>query len=59
MLTEAVMTCPQCGESWSLSIDTSQGSYETIDDCAVCCRPMRVLVECEPGEVLSIHTEAA
>ncbi len=40
-------------------IDTSQGSYDTVDDCYVCCRPMTVYVECEPGEVISIQTEAA
>lgn len=59
MLVEASITCPHCGESWTLAIDTSQGSYDTVDDCYVCCRPMSVHVECEPGEVIDIHTEAA
>jgi hypothetical protein len=59
MIIPSTISCPHCGESWETSIDTSQGSYQTVDDCYVCCRPMTVYVECEPGEVISIQTEAA
>jgi hypothetical protein len=59
MNVSASITCPHCGESWETSIDTSQGDYQTVDDCYVCCRPMTVHVECEPGEVISIQTETA
>lgn len=59
MLVDALISCPHCGESWTIAVDTSQGSYETVDDCAICCRPMTVRVECEPGEVLAVETEVA
>jgi len=36
--------CPYCGEQISLMIDCSAGSQETIEDCQVCCRPIRLLV---------------
>jgi hypothetical protein len=59
MVVSASITCPHCGESWETSIDTSQGDHQTVDDCYVCCRPMTVYVECEPGEVISVQTEVA
>lgn len=35
-------------------IDTSQSSQRFTTDCEICCRPMEVTVECEPGEILSL-----
>ena len=58
-VVETEAECPACGEYFPLSVDTSQGDYETTDDCAVCCRPMNVAVRCRPGEVLSLETSAA
>lgn len=59
MLAETVIECPHCGESWVTVIDTSQGDYETVEDCTVCCRPMVVRIQCVPGEVMEVTTEAA
>ncbi|WP_226665118.1 CPXCG motif-containing cysteine-rich protein [Microbulbifer aggregans] len=36
--------CPYCGETILLLIDTSAGTQHYIEDCAVCCRPIQVLV---------------
>ncbi len=58
-LVEVEVECPACGESFPVNVDTSQGNYETTDDCAVCCRPMTVEIRCRPGEVLSVQTSAA
>lgn len=33
-------TCPYCGESIEILIDTSVPEQEYIEDCQVCCRPM-------------------
>jgi hypothetical protein len=57
-LIETQVNCPACYEPIALQIDTSQGSYETIEDCGVCCRPMTIRVECRPGEILSVEAEA-
>jgi hypothetical protein len=57
-LIETQVNCPACYEPITLQIDTSQGSYETIEDCSVCCRPMTISVECRPGEILSVEAEA-
>lgn len=36
--------CPYCGEPIELITDASAGDQDYIEDCAVCCRPMRVRV---------------
>ncbi|MFZ5655761.1 MAG: CPXCG motif-containing cysteine-rich protein [Pseudomonadota bacterium] len=36
--------CPSCGEPGQLAVDPSGGDQVYIEDCAVCCRPMRVRV---------------
>jgi hypothetical protein len=50
--------CPFCGQSFELVIDTSIGAQRFTTDCEVCCRPFSVFVECEPGEILSLETQA-
>ena len=35
-------SCPYCGEPIELLIDTSAGAQAYVEDCAVCCQPMRV-----------------
>ena len=34
--------CPYCGEVITLLIDTSIAKQSYIEDCEVCCRPIRV-----------------
>jgi hypothetical protein len=49
--------CPYCGQRFDLVIDTSLAAQTFTTDCEVCCRPIQVRVECEPGEVLSLEIE--
>ena len=43
---EIEVDCPYCGEPLELSVDESGGATQTyVEDCAVCCQPMEVLVE--------------
>jgi hypothetical protein len=53
--TEADITCPHCGETFPLQIDTSEAHQTLVEDCTVCCRPMTLTIRCEPGEVLLIE----
>jgi len=53
-VTETI-TCPFCGQSFDLLIDTSVTKQRFVTDCEVCCRPFEVVAECEAGEVLSIE----
>jgi hypothetical protein len=39
-------SCPYCGESVDVIVDSSGGEQqEYIEDCPVCCRPWQVVVE--------------
>ena len=51
--------CPFCGQAFELVIDTSVASQRFTTDCEICCRPFEVLVECEPGEVLSLEAQGS
>src|SRR5688500_1334185 len=42
------VSCPFCGETFDLTIDTSVARQSFVTDCEVCCRPFTVAVECEP-----------
>ena len=55
-LEQRTIGCPYCGESITILIEPSEGAalgdvytdytepYEYIEDCQVCCRPIRVHV---------------
>jgi hypothetical protein len=58
LLIEAEIQCPHCGENYAALIDTSQGGHTTTEDCPVCCRPIRLEVGCEPGELFSVNATA-
>ena len=55
METSETVQGPFCGQAFDLAIDTSLPDQRFTTDCEVCCRPFEVVVECEPGEVLSIE----
>jgi hypothetical protein len=40
----------------TIEVDTTQGDYETVEDCSVCCRPMTLRVACRSGKVDSLET---
>lgn len=51
--------CPYCGESIQSWLDLSQGDYQTIEDCPVCCRPIELSVTQGPfGIELTAHTDS-
>jgi hypothetical protein len=55
-LIDTEIECPYCGETFTISVDTSQGDHTMIEDCTVCCRPMNIEIECNPGEVFAANT---
>ncbi len=57
LVIEADVLCPWCGEVYPTMVDTSQGEGATVEDCAVCCRPIDLRISCEPGEVFSLEAE--
>ena len=37
----ASIDCPYCGELFEITVDTSVGRQDYIEDCEVCCRPIQ------------------
>lgn len=54
VIEDVEVQCPYCGEVFAVAIETTQGNHTTTEDCAVCCHPIALRVECRPGEVLGI-----
>ncbi len=52
---EISVDCPYCGELLELTVDPSGGSVQKyVEDSAVCCQPMEVLVELEGDDECSV-----
>lgn len=51
------ITCPFCGQTFEIVLDTTVASQRFVTDCEICCRPMEVLVDCEDGEVVSLSVD--
>ena len=58
IVIEAEITCPHCGESFPLQIDTSEREQSLIEDCTVCCRPIHIVVRSQPGTVVDLVCDA-
>lgn len=51
---EEQVGCPYCGERVGVQVDAPAGRHEWVEDCAVCCRPMQVVVEVAPDGGVSL-----
>ncbi|HEY4582860.1 MAG TPA: CPXCG motif-containing cysteine-rich protein [Lysobacter sp.] len=60
MLATHATTCPCCGEPITLTLDASAGAQTCIEDCAVCCRPITVILDIDDdGEpVVRLQSES-
>jgi Cysteine-rich CPXCG len=56
---ESEINCPYCGAAFTTLIDTSAGTFSTIQDCEVCCRPIAIKVFCRSGEIESVEIDRA
>lgn len=53
---EVDVACPSCGEPIALWIDVHGGSRQRyVEDCAVCCRPMQVVVAVAEEQEPDVH----
>jgi cysteine-rich CPXCG protein len=55
LLVATEITCPHCGESFPLMLDTSLPEQSTIEDCTVCCQPIGLTIRSKPGEVIDLQ----
>jgi hypothetical protein len=57
MIEPVTIHCPYCGEGYETTVDLSGGSQSYIEDCAVCCRPIEIVLRVDDeGELLDIST---
>jgi transcription elongation factor Elf1 len=52
-MIEHAFTCPYCWEQISILVDPSVQEQTYIEDCEVCCRPIRIHVRTRRREVVS------
>ncbi len=59
LLQEHRVSCPYCGESIPILVDTSQPGQDYIEDCAVCCKPITFVLQVhgESAIEISVYTE--
>jgi hypothetical protein len=50
------ITCPHCGEHLAIHVDLGGGDQDTIQDCEVCCCPIRVIYTVEDGKLASFSS---
>ena len=44
-----MLTCPHCGEPLDTYVDPGGGEHQRyVEDCAVCCRPIRFIAVLNP-----------
>lgn len=55
---EAVYICDSCGEEIVVPVDISAGTHQDyVEDCPVCCHPMRLRVEIDPDGEARVEGE--
>jgi hypothetical protein len=55
---DAEVICPYCGELNTIALDPGGGaSQEYVEDCQVCCRPWRVLLDYDEEGRASVIVE--
>ena len=42
----AEITCPHCWETLTILLDLSLPEQDYIEDCQVCCQPIRIVYSC-------------
>lgn len=54
---EYFFTCPYCWQEISFILDLSESEQEYIEDCEICCNPVKVSFTTEEGEITNFEAE--
>ena len=57
MLEAADISCPYCGEPLEILLDLSVPEQDYIEDCQVCCQPIRIIYTSHDGQLLSLDAQ--
>ena len=56
--SEAEVACPYCGEAVVIGLDPGGGARQDyVEDCQVCCRPMRVRLRYDESGAAEVRVE--
>ena len=55
MQEEAQITCPFCWETLTILVDLSIPEQDYIEDCQVCCQPIRICYSSHNGELAGLE----
>lgn len=58
MEIEHFFTCPYCWQEISFVLDLSVAEQDYIEDCEVCCRPIRIFYAAEDDELTNFQAES-
>lgn len=58
MEIEHFFTCPYCWQEISMVLDLSVAEQNYIEDCEVCCRPIRIAYAAEDSELINFEAES-
>jgi len=57
-LKSTPIDCPYCGESLEITVDSSVGQQEYIEDCQVCCKPIQFRIRVSADGTSSINARS-
>ncbi|MBK8224166.1 MAG: CPXCG motif-containing cysteine-rich protein [Candidatus Obscuribacter sp.] len=57
MLEEHYFECPYCWENISMLLDLSGGAQSYIEDCEVCCNPIRISYDVEDEQLIDFRAD--
>lgn len=59
-MEEQFYQCPHCWERVSILVDLSMdGHHQMVEDCEVCCNPLRFDIYVDGGRVVGMTAERA
>ncbi len=53
-MESARIDCPYCGEPLEITVDSSVGRQDYIEDCQVCCQPIQFRIRVSAEGTVSI-----
>ena len=53
-LESARIDCPYCGEPLEITVDSSVGRQDYVEDCQVCCQPIQFRIRVSADGTASI-----
>lgn len=58
MEIEHFFTCPYCWQAISMVLDVSVSDQTYIEDCEICCRPIRIWYTVEDREIADFTADS-